>query len=248
MIEIVYRGGIGDRLFQYSLGRVLADRWGMALRAGALPGFTGAVGREGRRYFAPFRCWSGLALEDRQTSSLVRDRQLAVPLEGRLMLFGWFHRWEYYRAHWPGMREWLACAPARERAKEGDLAVVMRFRQPGAWEEPTIHSGYPPAWGRVVPSLEAVRRLLERVAPARVVIFSDQPSRVPVDELAAWPVEVRALGTFHAWNELRTFRRMAIPAGHADEWWAARLSEAEEIYVCDPWTPEEVKNCAQEYG
>lgn len=247
MIEIVYRGGIGDRLFQYCFGRTLAERWGMHLKVPALPGFPGACGMEGQRFLAPFRCWSGLAVEDRQTSALVRGADMENPVRGRLMLYGWFHRWELYRSGIHELRQWLRCPAPAAPAGEGDLVVVMRFLGPEAWKESTIHSGQAPSWGRALPSMEAVRRLADRVQPERIIIVADLPQRVDAAALASHLTEVRGLGGFEMWNFLRSARRIAIPAGHASDWWAAQLSDAQEIYVCDPWT-EVRQECVQEYG
>jgi hypothetical protein len=247
MVEVVYRGVPGDWLFQYCFGRILAERWGVELRTPAIPDFPAAAGVAGQRYMAPFRCWSGLAVEDRQTSTLVRGAALEQPVAGRLMLYGWFHRWEWYRAHAAEIPKWLACAPPVHPAEPDDFAVVVRFNAPEAWRERTVYSGQPPAWNRAVPSVEAIQRLVERVQPARLVILTDAPQRLRASDFGPLETEVRGLGGFDTWNWLRSCRRMAIPAGHALDWWAAWLSGAEQIFVCDPWTVPKT-DCPQEYG
>ena len=247
MVEIIYRGGLGDWLFQYCLGRMLARRWGVALQAPELPDFPSARSMTGKLFVAPFRCWSGLAVEDRQTSALVRGSEMLSPLRGRLMLYGWFHRWELYRDEFNYLRPLLECAPPLATAGEGDLVVVMRHTAPEAWKELTIHSGHAPAWSRVQPSVESVKRLADRLQPERLVIVADFPQRVDISAFAPHRTELRGLGGFDTWNWLRSARRLVIAAGHASDWWAARLSEAEEIYVCDPWTDGDAA-CVQEYG
>ena len=169
------------------------------------------------------------------------------PLRGRLMLYGWFHRAELYRSALPEAREWLRCAAPAAPAGNGDLVVVMRFLAPEAWQEPTIHSGQAPAWSRAQPSVESIRRLADRLQPERIIIVADLPQRVDQAAFAPHVAELRGLGGFEMWNWLRSARRIAIAAGHASDWWAAQLSDAQEIYVCDPWT-EVREECVQEYG
>jgi hypothetical protein len=123
----------------------------------------------------------------------------------------------------------------------------MRHTAPEAWKEKTIHSGQAPAWSRVQPSAGSVKQLADRLQPERLVIVTDLPQRVDTAAFAPHRTELRGLGGFEMWNWLRGARRLAIAAGHASDWWAARLSAAEEIYVCDPWTTGGVE-CAQEYG
>ena len=41
MVEVKYCGQIGNQLFQYCLGRIIAERLGFELFATAIPGFPG---------------------------------------------------------------------------------------------------------------------------------------------------------------------------------------------------------------
>jgi hypothetical protein len=93
-----------------------------------------------------------------------------------------------------------------------------------------------------------VLRLAQRVQPERLVILTDEPGRLDLGPLAAFhPVEW-GVDSDNSWRWLRTCRRLAIPLGHAADWWAAWLSDAEEIYVCDPWGPGVESPCQGEYG
>ena len=43
MIEVRYKGRLGNNLFQYCLGRILSEALGFALQANAIPGFPGTA-------------------------------------------------------------------------------------------------------------------------------------------------------------------------------------------------------------
>jgi hypothetical protein len=40
MIEVRYKGQLGNNMFQYCLGRILAEELGFALQAGPISGFS----------------------------------------------------------------------------------------------------------------------------------------------------------------------------------------------------------------
>jgi hypothetical protein len=249
MVEVRYRGSFGDNLFQYCFGRLLAERWGYELRALPLPHFPNtAEPVSGHCCLTPFHSWSGIAAEERQLGMLLRGREMTAPLQGRLVLFGWFHRWEYYRGHEAKLRHWLETAPPTERARPGDLAICLRHRRPEAWEEPGIHAGHAPKWGVPAPSVEAIRRLVESTPHERLVLLTDAPLSPTVKELSRLNPVLRNIHCFSSWNWLRTCRRMAITVSHPAEWWAAQLSSAEEIYALDPWPADKQAHCGGPYG
>jgi hypothetical protein len=249
MVEVRYRGSFGDNLFQYCFGRLLAERWGFELNALPLPRFPGtAEPVRGRRFLSPFRSWSGMAAEERQLGLLLRGRELETPLRGRLVLYGWFHRWEYYRDHETAIRQWLAVDPPDEPAGDGDFAVCLRTRRPESWNEPGIHPGRAPAWRVPVPSPDNILRLAERVPHRRLVLLTDAPQSPAAAALSELRPVVRPIDSFASWNWLRTCRRMALTICHPGEWWAAWLSNAEEIYAVDPWPANKRARCDGPYG
>jgi hypothetical protein len=250
MVEVRYRGSFGDNLFQYCFGRLLAERWGCELNALPLPHFPGtAEPVKGRRYLSPFHSWSGMAVEERQLGMLLREREMAEPVRARMVLYGWFHRWEYYRGHEKTIRRWLATAPPPQPAEEGDIAVCIRNRRPESWEEPGIHSGYAPKWkNRPIPFPAKVLLLLERLQWKRLVVLTDSTQGEAVQALRHLDPVVINIDSFASWNWLRTFPRMVLTVCHPAEWWAAWLSDAREIYAVDPWPSNVKNNCAGAYG
>jgi hypothetical protein len=250
MVEVRYRGGFGDNLFQYCFGRLLAERWGCELVALPLPRFPGtAEPVKGRRFLSPFQSWSGMAVEERQLGMLLRGEALTTPVRARMVLYGWFHRWEYYRGHEESIRRWLAIDPPPQQVDDDDLAVCIRHRRPESWDEPGIHSGSAPAWkNRPVPSTNSLVRLLERLSFKRLVVLTDGMLGPVAGDLERFHPTVINIDSFSSWNWLRMFKRIVLSVCHPSEWWAAWLSDAREIYAVDPWPSDKRANCAGPYG
>ncbi len=249
MVEVRYRGSFGDNLFQYCFGRLLAERWGHELTALPLPHFPATAEKvSGRRFLSPFRAWSGMAAEDMQNGILVRGHHLEEPVAARLVLYGWFHRWEYFRGRETDIRRWLATAPPEKPAGEGDLAVCLRTRRPESWHEPGIYSGRAPQWSQTLPLREKLVPLLQRVPHSRLVLLTDAPHGAEVAALAEFKPVVMPAESIAAWKFLRTCRRMVISVCHPADWWAAWLSGAGEIYALDPWPTRKQSHCEGDYG
>jgi hypothetical protein len=250
MVEVRYRGSFGDNLFQYCFGRLLAERWGHELNALPLPRFPNTAEQvKGRRYLSPFHSWSGMAVEERQLGLLLRNREMAEPVHARMVLYGWFHRWEYYRGHEAAIRRWLQTDAPAKPAEEGDLAVCIRTRRPESWEEPGIHPGRAPVWRKKpMPAVDPLLKFLERTPYERLVVFTDNMFGEAMDALRPLNPKVMCIDSFASWNLLRTFSRMVLSICHPAEWWAAWLSDAREIYAVDPWPSHVSKHCAGIYG
>jgi hypothetical protein len=249
MVEVRYRGTFGDNLFQYCFGRILAEQWGHELHALPLPWFPATAEKVGgRKFLAPFISWGGMAAEERQLGTLLRGEQMAPPVHARLVLFGWFHRWEYYRSRADDIRRWLAADPPPQPAEPEDFAVCIRASRPETWEEPGIHSGRAPVWKLTIPGTGDLNRLLDRVPHRRLTVLTDAPDCPEVRALRSRNARVLPADSLASWHWLRTCRRMALTLCHASDWWAAFLSSAEEIYALDPFTPRKQSHCAGPYG
>lgn len=250
MVEVRYRGSFGDNLFQYSFGRLLAERWGHEMNALPLPHFPNTAERvPGKRFLSPFQSWSGLAVEERQLGMLLRGREMEAPVRARMVLYGWFHRWEYYRGHEAKIRRWLSTSPPSNPADAEDVAVCLRTRRPEAWEESGIHSGTPPNWKmRSIPKVEHIEKLLGRLSYKRLFLFTDNVFGEDTSALRHLNPIVAGIDSFTSWNRIRTFSRIVLGVSHPAEWWAAWLSDAQEIYAVDPWPSHVRDHCAGGYG
>lgn len=237
MIEVRYRGGLGDWLFQYAFARLLASRWYFAMPGLPIPGMPATGGcMHGRRLLGPLEVLAGSACELLSSGTLLRPHNLQVPLEARVILHGWFQRVEYLvesEEHWGA---WFR----QEDAYEGDgsLALCLRMKKPPAWMEPGMHAGQSGPWPGLTPTAAAVARLLAAVQPRKVAVFSDG---LPNPEISALLVpfgytgEWARLDTPGTLRRLRGFHHIAGSAHHSFEWWAAQLNGRAEAWLHDPY-------------
>jgi len=146
MIEVRYKARLGNNLFQYCLGRILAEKLGFALHAEAIPGFPNTTQKvSGACYERPEQILAGQRID--------LDGALADRSARRLVLDGWFQCHEYYRPHRAEIREWLAFDPAIQVSDlKPDVVVHVRrtdFVQLG-WALP--FSYYAEALERMLPN------------------------------------------------------------------------------------------------
>ena len=105
MIDVRYKERMGNRMFQYCLGRILAEDLGFALQAEALPGFPHTKKKvEGLSIQEPAQVLTGHKID---WAGIRADRS-----HRRIVLDGWFQRYEYYRPWRDKIRQWLAIDPA----------------------------------------------------------------------------------------------------------------------------------------
>ena len=102
MVEVIYDGNLGNQLFQYSFGRLLAERLGYRLVAPSIPGFPRTCDRV-----------MGASHPDGEVVVLrgqKPDLQKVLDNHGRglhVLLTGYFQRSEYYQPHVQRIRGWL---------------------------------------------------------------------------------------------------------------------------------------------
>lgn len=121
LIEVRYKGRLGNNLFQYCLGRILAEELGFALLAEPIPGFLNtAQSVNGVRVEGPEKHFTGHRID---LAEIFADRR-----PRRIVLDGWFQRHEYYRPYRAKICEWLRFDPAI-RAPDSNPDVVVNVRR-----------------------------------------------------------------------------------------------------------------------
>ena len=121
MIEVRYREQTGNNMFQYCLGRILAEELGFALQADPIPGFPNTEEKiEGLSFRDPVQILTGQKID---WDEIRADRS-----HRRIVLHGWFQRYEYYRPWRHKIRQWLAMHPA-VRTPDMKPGVVVHVRR-----------------------------------------------------------------------------------------------------------------------
>src|ERR1035438_1108189 len=102
MVEVIYDGGLGNYLFQYCFGRILAEKLGYKLVASPIPGIRGTYDVvDGHNYGTE----TILTLRGQKPDlSFLNNAES----KNHLLLTGYFQRYEYYEQHGQRIRNWLA--------------------------------------------------------------------------------------------------------------------------------------------
>lgn len=214
MIEVRYKGQLGNNLFQYSLGRILAETFGYALQASPIPGFpnTGDV-IDGTRVDEPAIVLGG------QRAELERlQERLAHGARARVVLDGWFQRHEYYRPHRDAIRRWLAFGPEVRRPAERPETVLHVRRND------YVTNG----WALPFTFYEAA---LDRLAPAEPPwILTDDPRDPFFRRFDRWHPRFTGASVLDDLAFLSSARRIVLSQS-TYSWWAAFLGDPETV-VC----------------
>jgi hypothetical protein len=146
MIDVHYRGRLGNNLFQYCLGRILAESLGFELCAAVIPGFPNTAEKvTGASHSAPEQMLTGQRID---LAGVLADRT-----PRRVVLHGYFQQLEYYRPHRDKIRRWLALDPSVVRPPmKPDLVLHVRRTDyiPKGWALP--FSFYRDAVDRLLPA------------------------------------------------------------------------------------------------
>lgn len=212
MVEVKYIGGLGNRLFQYCLGRIIAERLGFKLKAAAIPGFPGTHELiEGEDF-------SDGPIQELRGQVVDFPAILAERSARRIVLHGYFQRYEYYQPFKEAIRKrWLVPdgLPVAKRPA-GEMVLNIRrgdYIQLG-WATP----------------FEFYREVLESAGCERLFIVTDEPGDPFFRRFKKYRPEVFHRSPLEDFSMLLSFDRMVISES-TFSWWAAFLSQASEIIV-----------------
>lgn len=208
MVEVCYLDQTGNQLFQYCLGRILAEQLDLALTAAPIVGFPGtAESVAGRELDQPTLVLEGHRLD---LTHLLADASSC-----RLLLRGWFQRYAYYQPHQQAIRRWLRRPPAGgERPHPRDLVVHVR-RRDYLWHGWAL----PFSW---------YERLIEQRRFRDLILVTDDPADPFFRRFRRYRPIIRSQSADADFDYLLAARQLALsPSSFA--WWAAFLGQAEWI-------------------
>ncbi len=236
MVEVIYNGGVGNYLFQYCFGRILAETIGYRLVAPPIPGFARTYDLvDGHDYAdAPVLTLRGQKPDLSFLSNGSHDKY-------HLLLTGYFQRYEYYRPHAQRIREWLHTEDNID-ARIGKNDVVLSIRR---------GRDYIPRYGL---PLSYYEEALASIKYETVHICTNEPDDPFIRYLQKKYHAVIRPGSFQGGRILpsylsgaldnlvfiKKFKKIVI-SNSSFAWWAAFLSDADEIIYPRPsngmWSP-----------
>jgi len=220
VVEVKYCGQIGNQLFQYCLGRIIAERLGFELFAPPIPGFPGT-----------FEKVSGANYRKMQTATyrgqtIDMTSILADKSPRHIILEGYFQRYEYFQEHETVIKKvWL---------KLPDDSIPL---QPV--EDVLVHvrrGDYLTKYYWALLPFSFYTRLLDSMMPATVRIVTDSPDDPFVRRLAQRYVAPVTSGDPLTDFALLASSRNIILSQSTYAWWAGYLSSAARVYYPIPIT------------
>ncbi len=217
-VHVRYFGRLGNRLFQYSLGRIIAEELGYQLHADPIEGFSGTY-KQVQGYDAE---------ESAPVELLGKERiNLEAILENtkprKIILDGWFQRYEFYRPYKDKIRqEWLKVDQvASPKPHPDDLVLNIRRGDFLYYGQATPFSFY--------------QKLIESQPYRRLVIVTDDIRDPFFWRFSPYGYELfKGSPMQHFWYLMHA-RRLIISKS-TFSWWAAFLSSAESIVDPIPHT------------
>lgn len=220
MVEVHYRDRLGNNLFQYCLGRILAEHFGYALRAEALDGFSRTKDVvTGDEHTSPEQILEGHRVD--------LDGVLCNSSPRKIILNGWFQRHEYFNPHRERIQSWLTMDP-QHITPCTDADVVVNVRR-------TDYIGL----GWALP-FSFYEEAIERALPkgGRVSIVTDDPNDTFFLRFRKWKPKFFKGTPLQQMSYLSHAPRLVMSAS-TFSWWPAFLGKAESV-VCPvpafgPW-------------
>lgn len=211
MVEVVYDGNLGNNLFQYCFGRILAERLGYSLKAAPIDGFPGtSVAVGGKNYEGAIQI--NLRGQSPDLSFLMK----ADPRR-HILLTGYFQRFEYYEHHRRQIGEWLATTSLGPSINAEDAVVGVRRGR-----------DYIPQHGLPLSYYEDA---IGRLSYSRLFICTNDASDRFVRHLAKkFGAIIRPPNALDNFSFIKSFNKIVI-SNSTFLWWAAFLSSAQTI-IC----------------
>jgi hypothetical protein len=208
MVETHYLDQRGNRLFQYCLGRIIAEHLGLALQASPIPGFPGTIEPvQGRVLLSPQQVLEGHMID---LAAVLTDHS-----RRRIVLKGWFQRYAYFQPYSAAIRRWLQRpVSTADRPNPCDLVVHVR-RRDYLWHGWAL----PFSW---------YEQLIEQRSFRNLILVTDDPADPFFWRFRRYRPILRSQSADADFDYLMAARQLALsPSSFA--WWAAFLGQAEWI-------------------
>jgi hypothetical protein len=215
MVKVQYMGRLGNNMFQYALGRYVAQKMSYQLIAGPLPFRATSEEIAGSRYTTPEQTLTGQFCD---IKLLIEDQSPRV-----IILKGYFQQANIYLSFFSEIKKWFEMPNPENRFEITDSDMLIYIRLGDYFQSGnSLRSSY-------------YHKVIEMANPRRVFISTDEPQHSFLDELRTYNPFIISISNDPA-SDLRIaklFSKIAISCS-TFSWWAAFLSDASEIYFPIP--------------
>ena len=215
MVEVIYDGNLGNNLFQYCFGRILAEELGYTLSAEPIPGFPGTYEAV---YGQNYTGINTIVLRGQLVNLSFKEK---IDPKCHILLTGYFQRYEYFEKYSDSIKEWLRT----EHDIDDDISsddVVIGIRR---------GRDYIPMYGLPISYYENALSLIQY---NRVFICTNEPDDPFIKFFQKkYAAIIRSPGALDNLAFIKKFNKIII-SNSTFLWWAAYLSNAKEIIFPRP--------------
>jgi hypothetical protein len=213
MVNIKYNGRLGNRMFQYALGRYLATEMGYCLNAAPLPFLATRDKISGNEFTYPEQVLYGQFCN---VPAILKDKTSRA-----IILDGYFQQSRMYLPFMDRIIVWFKMDDIRAQecsaATDSDLLVYIRLGD-------YYRDGH---------SLnnQFYEKVIEIASPRKIFIATDEPGHPFLNQFSKYKPTI-LLGTRRPIEDLaiaKLFNKIAISCS-TFSWWAAILSNASQVY------------------
>ena len=236
MVITRYLGRLGNNLFQYSLGRILAEKLGYPLQANSIEGFVGTEDV----FNIPDETYHGGLMPHNHIRFVnqilkINDKPVGVndithnnPFikKRNVVLDGWFQRYEYYRGHKYKIKEWLRIEDIDVGQTPDDIIIHLRLGD--------CILGDLAADPYVMP-FDYYEKALNSTSFDKLYICSDPETLSHpmfedyMEKFSKYSPTLLGGNALEDFRAIKSFNKI-IMSQSSFSWWAAFLSSASEIF------------------
>lgn len=215
MIEVKYIGRLGNNLFQYCIGKILAEKLGYQLKADPILGFPNikniTKGKDYSKY--PVQRLTGHVID---IESIINDNR-----KRKIIIDGFFQNYKYYAKYKNIIKNnWIKIEPSHEKNNPNDIVVGVRRGDCVIGNHALPFSFYVD--------------VLNKCKYDKVHICTDYPDDDFVLKLAKiFDANIRKNTPLEDFKFIMASNKIIISCSTL-HWWAAWLSNADEIYFPIP--------------
>lgn len=205
MIEVKYTGRLGNQLFIYAAGRIMAEEMGYRLSAPPIEGF------EGTKEFVDGECHHE-PVQEFPVGSLPRVAEIVADRRPRkISLMTYMQNYEHIKGKTQEVRNWYR---QPEGIKADPEAVLVHIRL-GDFVEL--------GWAL---SMDYYTKIIdENFRDRRIVVMTDDPKSPHLSALDKYNMEIHQSGDLEQFRLLTTAKNLIIGTS-TFSWWAAFISDA----------------------
>lgn len=220
MIRIKYHGQIGNRLFQYSLGRILSTELNFGLQAKPIAGFNNTVSYGKRSFLCQFRKPQTLTGHNINLESILSKKSHRF-----ITLAGYFMRYEYYKKYKEAIKkDWLFQA---KRFQFGERDISIHIRSGNIWQ---VNSPGHVHGAHCALPFSFYQSILEQPHWDNIYIVTADPDDLMVLKVARqFSAHVQSSSVDDDFNFLMSSPNVVLSVS-TFSWWAAWLSDAKRIF------------------